>query len=157
MALTPRQARFIDEYLLDLNATQAAIRAGFSPKTANRAGPRLLSNVVIAAEVAARKDARAAKVQVSQEYVLANLTEVLERTMQRAPVLEFDRGAKRYVQAKDEQGRDVWTFDARNAVGSLSLLAKHVGGFSDKHEHQFTGPLEVRVVVRREGRKTTAG
>ena len=39
--LTPRQSRFVDEYLVDLNATQAAIRAGYSEKTAGRIGPQL--------------------------------------------------------------------------------------------------------------------
>ena len=45
--ITPKQQRFVDEYLIDLNATQAAIRAGYSPKTANRKGNRLLSKVDI--------------------------------------------------------------------------------------------------------------
>lgn len=47
MALNPKQQRFVTEYLVDLNATQAAIRAGYSKKCANRNGPRLLSNAVI--------------------------------------------------------------------------------------------------------------
>jgi phage terminase small subunit len=43
--MTPRQQRFLDEYLVDLNATQAAIRAGYSTRTANEQGARLLANV----------------------------------------------------------------------------------------------------------------
>jgi phage terminase small subunit len=50
--LTAKQARFVAEYLRDLNATQAAIRAGYSPNVANRIGSRLLTNVVIAAAIA---------------------------------------------------------------------------------------------------------
>lgn len=49
MKLTDRQKTFCEEYLIDLNATQAAIRAGYSPATANRIGSRLLTNVVIRA------------------------------------------------------------------------------------------------------------
>ena len=45
--LTPKQQRFVDEYLIDLNATQAAIRAGYSPKTAQEQSSRLLSNVMV--------------------------------------------------------------------------------------------------------------
>ena len=50
--LTPKQQRFIDEYLIDLNATQAAIRAGYSPRTARQIGQENLSKPVIAAAVA---------------------------------------------------------------------------------------------------------
>lgn len=45
--MTAKQKRFCDEYLIDCNATQAAIRAGYSPKTANEQGARLLANVSI--------------------------------------------------------------------------------------------------------------
>ena len=51
--LNARQARFVAEYLVDLNGKQAAIRAGYSPKTAETCGPRLLRNVQVAAAVAA--------------------------------------------------------------------------------------------------------
>ena len=51
-ALTPRQERFAAEYSKDLNATQAAIRAGYSPRTAQQAGSRLLLNVVVSGEIA---------------------------------------------------------------------------------------------------------
>lgn len=54
MALTNKQQPFVAEYLVDLNATQAAIRAGYAAKTANREGSRLLSNVDIADAVAAK-------------------------------------------------------------------------------------------------------
>lgn len=45
--LTDKQKKFVEEYLIDLNATQSAIRAGYSPKTANEQGARLLANVSI--------------------------------------------------------------------------------------------------------------
>lgn len=53
--LTPKQERFVDEYLTDLNATQAAIRAGYSKKTAGRQAMELLNKTHIAAEISARK------------------------------------------------------------------------------------------------------
>ncbi len=52
MSLTPKQARFVEEYLLDLNATQAAIRAGYSAKTANEQGSQLLAKLSIRQAVA---------------------------------------------------------------------------------------------------------
>lgn len=72
-SLTARQARFIDEYLLDLNATQAAIRAGFSARTANRAGPRLLADERIAAAISAAQQARSERTKIDSDWVLARL------------------------------------------------------------------------------------
>ena len=51
--LTPRQARFVKEYLVDLNGTQAAIRAGYSSRTANEQAARLLANISVKAAVEA--------------------------------------------------------------------------------------------------------
>jgi len=50
--MTPKQARFVQEYLIDLNATQAAIRAGYSERTAQEQGSRLLSNVMVSRAIA---------------------------------------------------------------------------------------------------------
>ncbi|WP_375183503.1 terminase small subunit, partial [Marinobacter sp.] len=68
--LTPRQQRFVDEYLIDLNATQAATRAGYSAKTAASQGERLLRNVDVAAAIAAAKKARTERTEVDADYVL---------------------------------------------------------------------------------------
>ena len=71
--MTPRQQRFVDEYLVDLNATQAAIRAGYSARTAEQQGPRLLGNVEIAAAVQAAQQARSDRMQITQDDVLRGL------------------------------------------------------------------------------------
>lgn len=73
MPLTPKQQSFVDEYLIDLNATQAAIRAGYSAKTAQEQSSRLLSNVMIQGAVAEAKAARAERVEVQQDDVLREL------------------------------------------------------------------------------------
>jgi phage terminase small subunit len=123
--LPPNQSRFVEEYLVDLNAKQAAIRAGYSPKTAEVQGARLLRNAKVVAAIAAAKEARSARTEITQDYVLENTKEVLERCLQRAPVMV--RNGREMVQAKDEDGNDVWQFDARGALGALQLLGKHVG------------------------------
>ncbi len=74
--LTPQQARFVEEYLVDLNATQAAVRAGYSAKTASQQGARLLANVKVQEAIAQAKAARAERVQVTQDMVLADLLAV---------------------------------------------------------------------------------
>jgi len=72
--MTPRQQRFVDEYLLELNATQAAIRAGYSVRTAEQQGaPRLLGNVEIAAAVRTTQQARSDRVQITHDDVLRGL------------------------------------------------------------------------------------
>ncbi len=68
--LTPKQQRFVDEYLIDLNATQAAIRAGYSPKTANREGNRLLSKVDIQQAIEQAKAERSERTKITQDDVL---------------------------------------------------------------------------------------
>lgn len=71
--MTPRQARFVEQYLVDLNATQAAIRAGYSAHTAEQQGSRLLGNADVAQAVRAAQSARSERVQISQDDVLRGL------------------------------------------------------------------------------------
>jgi phage terminase small subunit len=69
--MTPKQQRFVEEYLIDLNGTQAAIRAGYSAKTANEQAARLLVNVSISEAVAERRAALTHRTQVTQEQIIA--------------------------------------------------------------------------------------
>lgn len=132
--LTDKQTAFVREYLIDLNATQAAIRAGYSERTASRIGPQLLGKTCVREAIEKAQAKRAQRVEVTQDYVLSNLVEVVERTMQRAPVL--GKGE----QVTDEEGRAVWTFDAKNANRALELLGKHLGIFTDKIRAEVSGP-----------------
>tara|TARA_R110000868_G_scaffold369943_1_gene633424 strand:- start:180 stop:731 length:552 start_codon:yes stop_codon:yes gene_type:complete len=76
MALTAKQERFVAEYLIDLNATQAAKRAGYSEKTARSQGTRMLTNVAIQAAIAASQDKRAGRTEITQDRVLAELAKI---------------------------------------------------------------------------------
>lgn len=71
--MSDKQAAFVREYLVDLNATQAAIRAGYSEATASQQGARLLANVKIAEAIRAAMDERAERVQIQSDDVLAEL------------------------------------------------------------------------------------
>ena len=68
--LTPKQQRFVSEYLIDLNATQAAIRAGYSERTARSAGAENLTKPDIAAAIATRQAKRAQRTDVTADKVL---------------------------------------------------------------------------------------
>ncbi|WP_303995948.1 terminase small subunit [Desulfovibrio piger] len=145
--LTDKQAAFVREYLVDLNATQAAIRAGYSERTASRIGPQLLGKTCVREAIEKAQAKRARRVEVTQDYVLSNLVEVVERTMQRAPVLD-----RKGEQVTDEEGRAVWTFDAKGANRALELLGKHLGIFTDKVRAEVSGPdggpVASEIVVR---------
>ena len=82
---TPKQQCFIEEYLVDLNATQAAIRAGYSEKTANEQGSRLLANVSVAAAVEEAMAERSERTKVTQDCVLETIVETVERCKQASP------------------------------------------------------------------------
>ena len=145
--LTDKQTAFVREYLVDLNATQAAIRAGYSERTASRIGPQLLGKTCVREAIEKAQAKRARRVEVTQDYVLSNLVEVVERTMQRAPVLD-----RKGEQVTDEEGRAVWTFDAKGANRTLELLGKHLGIFTDKVRAEVSGPdggpVASEIVVR---------
>lgn len=108
MALTPKQARFVQEYLIDLNATQAAVRAGYSERTACEQGSRLLANVKVQTALQAAMQARQARTEVTQDYVIGKLVEIADKA------------------ASDCQDSDL---KYSNKIKALELLGKHVGAF----------------------------
>lgn len=88
--MTPKQTGFVQEYLIDLNATQAAIRAGYSEKTAHSQGQRLLKNVVVEAAIASARESRAERTRIDADWVLRRLSEEIE-----ADVADlYDEGGK---------------------------------------------------------------
>ena len=102
--LRPKQQRFIEEYLIDLNATQAAIRAGYSEKTACSIGEENLRKPDIKQAIQERMAARSQNTEVTQEWVVKALK-------------------KNYLEASADK-----EFSAVNK--SLELLGKHVGMFN---------------------------
>lgn len=133
--LTAKQQRFVEEYLVDLNAKQAAIRSGYSARNADKIASQLLGKYRVSAAIAAAKAERSARVAVSSDYVLNNLVEVVERSMQRAPVVDAKGN-----HVTDEDGRFVWRFDAKAANRALELLGKHLGLFVDNVRAEVSGP-----------------
>ena len=71
-----KKQRFVDEYMIDRNATRAAIRAGFSAKTAGQAGSRLLKNVKVAEEIAKRQEKLATKLAVTKDMIADELRKI---------------------------------------------------------------------------------
>ena len=117
--LTPKQARFVSEYLIDLNATAAATRAGYSTKRASEIGYQLLRKTTVSEEIAEAMRVREKKTEITAEYVLGNLKTIVERCMSSSE------------------------FDARGAVKALELLGRHLGMFTDKVKVEGGAPLLV--------------
>lgn len=138
-----RMELFCKEYLKDLNATQAAIRAGYSEKTAKEQGSMLLSRLNIRARVQELMAERSKQTLVDAAYVIEGLVEVKERCLQRQPVMIWDAKQKAMVQKVDENGNHLWMFDSNGANKALELLGKHLAMFTDNvnNKHTIEQPL----------------
>lgn len=99
--LRPRQLRFVDEYLVDLNATQAAIRAGYAPSSADVEGPRLLGNHRIAAAIQAAQIARQERTQISTDEVVRRLWELFQVDVR--SIVRIEKDPCRYCWGADHR------------------------------------------------------
>ena len=138
--MTPKQKRFCDEYLIDLNATQAAIRAGYSERTAGAIGAENLTKPVIKAYIEQRMAEKQSTLIADQDEVLRYLTEVLRGTsMSEIVVVEnigdFTSEARTMKKAPDEKER----------LKAAELLGKRYGTFVEKVEQAVDMELNVTV------------
>lgn len=161
MGLTPKQARFVEEYLVDLNATQAAARAGYSEKTAKQQGGQLLARAEVAEAISAAQAERTKRTKIDADWVLqrlaeavdADLNDIHDENQNLKPISEWPpiwrKGLISGIEVEelfDGRGED------REHIGRLrkvkkadwtkliELLGKHVGvqAFRERLEH--TGP-----------------
>lgn len=136
MALTEKQKRFCDEYLIDLNATQAAIRAGYSKKTAGAIGAQNLKRSEIKTYIDQRMSEKEAALIADQDEVLKYLTSVLRgESLAEVVVVEGDgdgrSSAKRIDKAPDEKEK----------LKAAELLGKRYGLF--KYNVSMAGTVPV--------------
>ena len=157
MALNEKQRRFVEEYLVDLNATQAAIRAGYAERSAHVTGAKLLRNAKVAEAVAEAKHSRTERAQINADYVLSRLVEIDQ--MDVADILQADGSLKaiqdwpkvwrQYIAGMDLAEMFEGRGGEREMVGilkkikwpdklkNLELLGKHidVSAFKENHNH----------------------
>jgi len=129
--LTPKQLMFCKEFLVDLNATQAAIRAGYSKKTAGQMGFENLKKPEIRKEVERLIGQREERTERSADEVIKRLWEIVDRCMQKVPVLD-----------KSGNKTGEFKFDATGANKALELLGRHHKLFTDKIER--SGTVDIR-------------
>ena len=154
MKLTAKQIRFVDEYLVDFNATQAAIRAGYKAKTAHVIGAENLRKPKIAEEIARRQKDLQRRTEVTQERVVKELarvafadatdyvqveTRIINRGEVKVPIelavhketaeLSADQRA---AIASIKQGANGVEIKLHDKIKALELLGRHIGMFNDK-------------------------
>lgn len=144
--LTPKQQRFVDEYLIDLNATQACIRAGYSEKTANEQGAQNLAKLSIQQAIQQAMNEREQRTQIDQDYVINTIIETIERCKQAKPVLD-KKGEPVYVETPDGEIVPAYRFEAGNVLKGLELLGKHLGMFNDKLKIEQSGESTLNIKV----------
>lgn len=156
--MTPKQEAFAREYLIDLNATQAAIRAGYSPKTANEQGARLLTYVSVRSLIEQEQKARAERTRVDADWVLtrlhseatADLADLYDGSGNLKPIHEWPKVWRTGLVAgietaqekdgADEDGKPQYSIVRKvklsDRVRMLELIGKHIGvqAFKEKLE-----------------------
>ena len=163
--MSPKQARFIDEYLVDLNAAQAAIRAGYSARTARSIGQENLTKPEIAAAIEAAQRSQSVRTGITADMVIAelakigfaNMADYMKTTPGGNPYLDFasltrDQAAalqevtvEDYVDGRGDDARDVKRVKFRlgDKRAALVDLGRHLGMFVKKHQHtgKDDGPI----------------
>lgn len=120
--LTDKQRRFISEYLVDLNATQACIRAGYSAKNADKIGPELLGKTRVAEEIREEIAKRSKRTEITQDYVLKSLKEIADKEAS-----DFPESDLKYS----------------NKLKALELLGKHLGMFTERLNVESAVPVKI--------------
>ena len=163
MALTQKQRLFVDEYLIDLNATQAAIRAGYSKRTAGQIGDENLKKPQIAQAIKAAMESRNKLAEIDADYVLRRLVEIdqmdvadiLTDDMSVKPLNECPKVWRQYLAGFDVSELFDGVGKEREFVGflkklkwpdkvkNLELLGKHVNvnAFRDQVDLNVIGSL----------------
>ncbi len=140
--LKPKHVRFANEYVIDRNATKAATRTGYSPKSAHNQGARLIKKEGIALLINQLEEKAADSLGINHHYVLSNMKEVVERCMQHAKVLD-KKGDQVYIESIEGDLVPAYTFNAMGAVKGLELLGRRINTFdgdqSKADAPQWTG------------------
>lgn len=175
MSLTPKQTRFVEEYLVDLNATQAALRAGYSKRTAASIGFENLQKPHIAEEVERAQKARSERTEITADRVLQELARIgfadvrnlftwdEERTafVPSRDLTEVEAAAIASVKAKtttftgedgETETRIELELKTHDKLSALDKIGKHLGMFVERVEHsgKIEGTPQLNIVVKRD-------
>lgn len=158
-ALTPKQSAFVREYLIDLNGTQAAIRAGYSPRTASEQAARLLADVNVKAAVQAAMDARAERTEITADAVLQEVARIAFLDPRKLftddgkliPVALLDRdtataiGGMDVIEKYSQGGELMHTIKKvklESKLAALDKLMRHLGLYEKDNKQQGNAAAE---------------
>ena len=167
--LTDKQKRFVAEYLVDLNATQAAIRAGYSKKTADRIGPELLGKTCVSEAIRKAMSDREKRTEITQDKVLEELARVAfangtdfarvvsKNGFQAVELVNTEDvpAEKRSAIAGIKEGKYGIEVSSYDKVRALELLGRHLGLFDGKGQtknevHPLVSDLAAAMKERQE-------
>lgn len=168
--LTPKQARFVDEYMVDLNASAAARRAGYSVRTAEWQGPQLLGKAHVSAVIAERQAERCKRTQIDADWVLrrlageaeADLADLYDDGGNLIPMREWPMVFRRGLVVGFETVHEITgsgetasrllvrKIKLQDRTKTVELIGKHVGvqAFRERMEHTGPGGGPVQTVTR---------
>ncbi len=129
--LNEKQKQFCNEFIIDFNGTQAAIRAGYSKKTANEQAAQLLAKLSIQSYIKELIEKRNERTRITQDEVVKDIIKVKDRCMQNEAVLD-----------KEGNLTGIYKFDSQGANKALDMLMKHTGGY-DLDNKQKQAPLTI--------------
>lgn len=158
-SLTPKQRRFVQEYLIDLNATQAAIRAGYSVKSADKIGSELLGKTRVAEAVDKAMAERESRTGITQDWVLRKLkawadydsrdfqqifTETVQFKTKSGDVIEMQVQNVRFNEDFDgtvaravSKGKDGMKMDMPDSIRAMELIMRHLGMLDSPHKRRL--------------------
>ena len=148
MALSDKQERFCEEYIVDLNVFAAMVRAGYSENYANARGYEMLGNVGIQNRVAELKKARSERLEVKADWVLRHLVNQVESNVldafatlnQESFTLEDLKALPREVQMcikKVKQTKDGIELQFEDKQRALEMIARHIGFFEKDNDRNI--------------------
>ena len=152
--MTDKQKRFVEEYLIDLNATQAAIRAGYSPNRASEQAHQLLQKTTVQKAIAESMAKRSKRTGVTQDRVVRELAKIAFLDMTQVvddhgrikdDATPEDRAcieSIKYKSSSSDQGESVER-EVKVALKALELLGKHLGMYSDKLNIEGAVPIVI--------------
>lgn len=144
MELCEKRERFCEEYINDYNAMRAAVRAGYSPKTARSYGYQLLKNKKVIARICELQEEYIKKrLFDDKNRVIKELWEMYEKAMQAKPVTVWDKELKDYVETGEYQ------FDDKIAMKCLEFIIRLCAMTAEK-ENEKTGSVEIFVKVEKD-------
>lgn len=154
--MTKKQNRFVEEYLIDLNATQAAIRAGYSPDTAEQIGYQLLQKTSVLNEISKAMAERSKRIGVNQDRIVlelaklafVNMTDIVDKKGEIKDTATADDlsciESIKYKHSDTDSGSSV---EREVKIGSkikaLELLGKHLGMWNDKVDENVAVPIVI--------------